>query len=136
MVETIFNGGEAILWLAFAVVVAVRFHHAPRGARRTARAMAAFFVVFAVSDVIEMRTGAWWRPLSLLILKATCLTGLTWCFVALARGMRADAASRSVPPGTDRSLWELQKQQRQQLLSLHKDDHSEATPPKSSPDSD
>ena len=94
MVETIFNGFEAILWLAFAVVVAVRFHHAPRRVRRTARIMAALFVLFAVSDVIEMQTGAWWRPLGLLLLKAACLVGLTWCFVALARGMRSDAASR------------------------------------------
>jgi hypothetical protein len=91
MVETIFNGGEALLWLAFAVIVAVRFHRAPRGVRRTARAMAAFFVLFAVSDVIEMQTGAWWRPVSLLILKAACLAGLTGCFVVLIRAMRAAA---------------------------------------------
>jgi hypothetical protein len=91
MVETIFNGGEAILWLAFAVVVTVRFHHAPRRARCTARVMAAFFVLFAISDVIEMQTGAWWRPLGLLILKAACLAGLTCCFFVLIRAIRAAA---------------------------------------------
>src|SRR5262249_45702065 len=78
MVERVFNGGEAFLWLAYAVIVAVRFHRAPQRLRRTARAMAMIFIVFAVSDVIEMRTGAWWRPLGLLLLKAACLAGLLW----------------------------------------------------------
>jgi hypothetical protein len=99
MVETIFNGGEAVLWLAFAVVVAVRFHKAPRGVRRTARIMAVFFLLFAVSDVIDMQTGAWWRPLGLLILKAGCLAGLTGSFFVL---VRAEMASRKAALGGDR----------------------------------
>lgn len=103
MVETIFNAGEALLWLAFAVIVAVRFHRAPQRIRRTARAMAGFFVLFAVSDVIEMQTGAWWRPLGLLILKAVCLAGLTWCFFVLVRAMRADVMSRKAADRMDGS---------------------------------
>src|SRR5262245_23394411 len=99
MVERVFNGGEAVLWLAFAVIVAVRFHGAPRRVRRTARAMAMAFILFAVSDVIEMRTGAWWRPLGLLFFKAACLAGLLWGFVALARELRAHGVSRN---STDR----------------------------------
>ena len=95
MVERVFNGGEAFLWLAYAVIVAVRFHRAPQRLRRTARAMAMIFILFAVSDVIEMRTGAWWRPLGLLLLKAACLAGLLWGFVTLARELRADGASRN-----------------------------------------
>ncbi len=91
MVETIFNGGEALLWLAFAVIVAIRFHCAPLRVRRSARAMAVFFFLFAVSDVIEMQTGAWWRPLGLLIFKAVCLAGLTGCFVVLIRAIRVEA---------------------------------------------
>jgi hypothetical protein len=95
MVERVFNGGEAFLWLAFAVIVAVRFHRAPRRVRRTARGLAIIFVLFAVSDVVEMRTGAWWRPPGLLFFKAACLAGLLWGFVTLARELRADGARNS-----------------------------------------
>jgi hypothetical protein len=87
-IETIFNGCEAGLWLIFAVVVAVLYRRAEARTRRRSRWMAAFFVLFAVSDIIEMQTGAWWRPAGLLVLKGVCLVGLTWCFVALRRNVR------------------------------------------------
>jgi hypothetical protein len=96
MIESVFNACEAALWLIFAVVVAVRFRDAPVAARRTARVMALFFVLFSVSDLIEIETGAWWRPPALLVFKGVCLIGLTWCFVALVRKAR-DA---QVPPET------------------------------------
>jgi hypothetical protein len=89
MIETIFNGCEATLWLVFAVIVAVRFRNSEIGIRRTARIMAVFFVLFAASDVIEMQTGAWWRPPGLLILKGACLVGLTWSFVVLRHRVHA-----------------------------------------------
>jgi hypothetical protein len=89
MIETIFNGCEATLWLVFAVIVAVRFRNSEIGIRRTARVMAAFFVLFAASDVIEMQTGAWWRPPGLVVLKGGCLVGLTWSFVVLRHRVRA-----------------------------------------------
>ena|SRR5579871_5574871 len=107
MVETIFNAGEALLWLVFAVIVAVRFHGAPRTVRQTARALAMFFVLFGVSDIIEMQTGAWWRPMGLLIFKAVCLAGLTCCFIALLRAMRADATHE--PKNQSRMSKENQK---------------------------
>lgn len=30
-------------------------------------------MAFGVSDIIELQTGAWWRPWWLLLLKAACL---------------------------------------------------------------
>src|SRR4029077_9883701 len=93
MVETIFNGCEALLWLVFAAVVAVRFRNSAGRLRRTSRAMAVFFVLFSASDVIEMQTGAWWRPLGLLLFKGVCLIGLLWCFAALIRGERTAASA-------------------------------------------
>lgn len=86
--EAVFNGFEAALWLAFAVIVVVRFREAEAGNRNIARVMAAFFVLFGVSDVIEMKTGAWWRPPALLVFKGLCLTGLTVCFVLMVRRRR------------------------------------------------
>ncbi|MBS0264355.1 MAG: hypothetical protein JSS02_20630 [Planctomycetes bacterium] len=92
MIETIFNCCEAMLWMAFAVVVAVRFHHSAGNVPRTARIMAVFFVLFAISDLVEMQTGAWWRPLGLLLLKGVCLIGLILCFLIMQRGLRANSA--------------------------------------------
>jgi hypothetical protein len=97
MLETVFNASEAVLWLIFAVVVAVRYRRAEGGARRVARVMALFFVLFAGSDVIETETGAWWRPPGLLVLKGACLVGLTWCSVVLLRRERAG----QLPPDGD-----------------------------------
>ncbi|MGE5193635.1 MAG: hypothetical protein ACM3U2_14160 [Deltaproteobacteria bacterium] len=87
-IEAIFNGCEAALWIVCAIVVAVRYCRAKAGLRRLSRWAAAFFVLFGLSDFIEIQTGAWWRPPGLLLLKGACLVGLTWCFVALLRSVR------------------------------------------------
>jgi hypothetical protein len=87
-IETVFNGCEAALWLVFAVVVAVRYRRAEAGLRRWSWLTAGFYVLFGVSDVIEMQTGAWWRPPGLLVFKGACLVGLTWCSVVLLRRLR------------------------------------------------
>ncbi len=89
MVETIFNGCEAMLWLVFAAIVVVRFRHSDDSVRRTARLTGLFIVLFAASDVIEIQTGAWWRPPGLLLLKGVCLIGLIWGFAVLRQSSRA-----------------------------------------------
>jgi hypothetical protein len=92
---TVFNGLEAFLWLVLAIVIAVRFRNSDRGLRRLSWMTAVLLAAFAVSDVIEMQTGAWWRPVGLLILKGVCLAGLTGCFVAMIRRVRAANAGGS-----------------------------------------
>jgi hypothetical protein len=92
---TAFNGLEAILWSALAIVIAIRFRKADAALRRLSWMTAALLVAFAVSDVIEMQTGAWWRPVGLLVLKGVCLAGLTGCFVAMIRRARATNARGS-----------------------------------------
>lgn len=39
------------------------------------------FVLFGISDIIEVSTGAWWRPWWLLALKASCVITFIWCFL-------------------------------------------------------
>jgi hypothetical protein len=87
-IVTVFNGCEAGLWSLLAAFIGVRFRKSDAGLRRLSWMTAALLVAFAVSDVIEMQTGAWWRPVGLLILKGVCLA-LTGCFVAMIRRMRA-----------------------------------------------
>jgi hypothetical protein len=81
----IFNGCEAALWFAMAIAVMLRYRRAAVGARRIAHRTATFLALFAVSDLIEMQTGAWWRPIGLLILKAVCVIGLVGGFGLLLR---------------------------------------------------
>ena len=61
-----------------------------------ANVAAATFLLFGISDLIKLRTGAWWRPTGLLVLKGLCLLSLVAClgvFVTLeilARRRRTD----------------------------------------------
>lgn len=67
------NLAEAALWgvlAAFAGMSAVR---SDGRQRRIATVLALALLAFGVSDVIESRTGAWWRPPALLMLKGACL---------------------------------------------------------------
>ena len=71
---------EAVLWFIFAGAFGIMACRA-RGERRRLWIMLAIaFAVFSASDVIESRTGAWWRPWWLLIMKSSCI-------VAFMRGV-------------------------------------------------
>jgi hypothetical protein len=84
-----YNGFEAVLWTVLAVVVAIRYRNSVAGLRRISAITSVLLVLFSVSDVVEMSTGAWWRPPELLVLKGFCLVGLVWCFRRLLRGSAA-----------------------------------------------
>ena len=74
-----FNALEAGLWviLAFALLAAAR---SLRGKERSVAYVAAVFLCFfGLSDVIEIYTGAWWRPPWLLAIKAVCVLVLLSC---------------------------------------------------------
>ncbi len=77
-VET-FNLGEAALWFACAVAVAVASRRSVPVLRRNAWLVAVAFLAFGVSDLIEVRTGAWWRPWWLFVLKSACVLILLTC---------------------------------------------------------
>lgn len=96
MFVTVFNAFEAALWLMLATFVAIHFRNAESKLRRTSRITALLLVLFAVSDVIEMKTGAWWRPAGFLMLKGLCLVGLTWSGIRVARATRAVARDSAV----------------------------------------
>lgn len=69
----IVNWGEVVLWPTFGVACLVYALKKGSGADRILWILAPTFVLFGVSDFIELRTGAWWRPLGLLLLKAACI---------------------------------------------------------------
>ena len=91
------NYVEAALW---SIIGAGFLLHAilKRGGATSLVAAVAFFL-FGISDVIETRTGAWWRPWWLLVMKGGCIA----VFLALlARHVVAARRTRSTIPDTAR----------------------------------
>ncbi len=70
------NTIEAGLWIAIglAFLAAATLRRGP--ARRLCAASAIVFVLFGVSDIVEARTGAWWRPWWLFAWKALCVLAM------------------------------------------------------------
>lgn len=64
---------EAVLWAVFSIVFGVLAFRSSGRRRRLWVILAVAFFAFGVSDVIESRTGAWWRPPALFVLKASCV---------------------------------------------------------------
>lgn len=76
-----FNALEACLWWAIAGGLVWRRARWPADRRGPGWALVLAFVAFGASDLIEVGTGAWWRPWPLLLLKAACvvaIAGLGW----------------------------------------------------------
>jgi hypothetical protein len=67
--HVLFNQAEAGLWFVIALALLFRL----RMAAPWRWLLPLAFAVFGVSDVIEARTGAWWEPWWLLVMKAACV---------------------------------------------------------------
>lgn len=69
-----FNYYEAALWASLALGLAISsFRLKIRAYRCVLLISAGTFILFGVSDIIEAHTGAWWRPIELLMLKGFCI---------------------------------------------------------------
>jgi len=77
MFETL-NHFEAGLWIVIGLFFAVVGSRVSRPTNRRCCLLAVVFIAFGVSDVVEARTGAWWRPWWLLAWKAACVGVLLW----------------------------------------------------------
>ncbi len=76
----VFNFLEAILWLSVAAGFALAFYRR-RGNPNLTLAAGLLFLAFGISDFVEMRTGAWYKPWWLFAWKAATLVGLAVVFV-------------------------------------------------------
>jgi hypothetical protein len=90
--DQLFNLGEGVLWWGIAFVIAIRTVRSKAG-RRIGFGAAVSFALFGISDFIEIRTGAWYSPWLLLLLKAACVISLLAHFVAYQKqhGSKADS---------------------------------------------
>lgn len=71
---------EAALWTVIGATLAAAGLR-PGRHRTLLRVSAAAFLAFGVSDLVETRTGAWWRPWWLLMWKAACIAVLLACLL-------------------------------------------------------
>jgi len=86
--STLFNSVEAGWWFLMAVLVLAAGRRFRGTTFRLRLVLALFFALFGLSDVIEVQTGAWWRPLGLLILKGVCVAGLLACSAIVFRNRK------------------------------------------------
>jgi len=78
--EVIGNYIEGVFWIFVGIVVLIAGYRAKPAYRMLSFLASVTFVVFGVSDFVEAQTGAWWRPLWLLVWKGSCLILLAWCY--------------------------------------------------------
>jgi hypothetical protein len=64
---------EAGLWASIAVVLGIKAIKAEIELRRIYLVTSVAFLVFGISDLVESRTGSWWAPPWLLLLKLSCI---------------------------------------------------------------
>ena len=87
------NVVEGVLWIAIAGIILARTGRGTDRRRwRIATTAAIGFFWFGISDFIEVGTGAWYRPVWLLMMKAVCVAVLVHCYVRYVR-LRSDKAN-------------------------------------------
>lgn len=69
--HTVFNQFEAGFWFLIALLLVLFYRR--KLPRPWVWLLPVAFAVFGASDVIEVETGAWWRPWWLLVVKAACV---------------------------------------------------------------
>ena len=79
---------EAGVWLVLAVALLVYALRASKPFRPTLVLVAATMLVFGASDLVEARTGAWWKPWWLFVWKAVCVMLLLFGFVRYYRVLK------------------------------------------------
>lgn len=90
------NALEAGLWAIIACGFAWQaIRSAESSTRKRCVIAASAFLVFGVSDAIEISTGAWWRPWWLLLMKAACVFTLSGLFLEYRRFKRQSQVDES-----------------------------------------
>ncbi|MCB1212027.1 MAG: hypothetical protein KDK97_22080 [Verrucomicrobiales bacterium] len=86
-----FNHAEALLWWGIALILGLRFILAGTLWRSLNWMLPMAFAVFGLSDWIEARTGAWWDPWWLLVMKAACVAVFLGALLQLRKAGRGHA---------------------------------------------
>lgn len=78
-----FNFYEAMLWfsIAFILIASALLNKSKKPYKNNLIIASLLFIAFGISDLIEMQTGAWWKPIGLLALKSGCILGFLFCLI-------------------------------------------------------
>lgn len=78
-----FNTIEAGLWFSISIALLLIwiFNRSNKSYGLITVVSSIAFIAFGVSDLIEAKTGAWWKPFWLLGLKACCIAVLIACYL-------------------------------------------------------
>ena len=89
---------EAGFWIVIgAVIIGIAvFRHS---ADRWSWLSLGVFVAFGISDIVEVSTGAWWRPWWLLLWKAACVLVMTALLVRYVKRRRRSESSELTADG-------------------------------------
>ena len=79
---------ESALWGLIALVFAVAATRRAGQVRLRCTLASVSFLLFGLSDVVEVATGAWWRPWWLLVWKGACVSSLLGLLVSHVRDKR------------------------------------------------
>jgi hypothetical protein len=79
-ITRLFNEIEAGVWLIIAIGFFVYCVKVEKEKRKIGIICCVAFFIFGISDMIESRTGAWWRPLWLLVIKTSCVFTFIYCY--------------------------------------------------------
>ena len=88
----IFNSFEAPFWMVIGVLVFWK-SRSSEPHRRLGSIASIWFVLFGLSDVWEVFSGAWWRPWPLFALKASCVTALVTCGIVYLKTKKPSATA-------------------------------------------
>lgn len=97
-IEKYGNLFEAGLWFVVSLILFAKLTRATGRLRRVFAILAVAFFVFGISDLIESQTGAWWRPVWLLLLKVGCVAVFGFGFRAYYRIKNNRNGTPSEPP--------------------------------------
>ena len=89
---------EAVFWAIIGLVFFIRSLSRTDRQQPQSRIAAGAFILFGVSDLVEVQTGAWWRPWWLLAWKAACLAVLVWLAAGYLRRQRTLRGPDDTPP--------------------------------------
>ena len=76
---------EAGVWFLLAITLFVHTLRSEKRLRATLFVLVVTLAIFGCSDLVESRTGAWWRPWWLLAWKAACVIVLLLGFLHYCR---------------------------------------------------
>jgi hypothetical protein len=89
---------EAGFWFVVGVILLVKACQASGRLRRIFFVLTVALFAFSISDLIEARTGAWWKPIWLLLLKVSCVTVLFFGFRAYYKLPKAERSPATIAP--------------------------------------